>query len=196
MEIYIKAISDFSNAEYKEYYEMMDDTRKSAILRLRFDGDKKRSILGEALVRKAISKKCNMAERDILFCREDYGKPFCLNADIHFSISHSKEMVACAISQNRIGIDIEKMRKLETRIARISCTEKDLEYVFGFNGIPEEFDKDSLLRFFRLWTAKEAYFKFQGTGIVKLKDISYIDIEKLCKTQIDKEYMINVYEEK
>ncbi len=196
MEIYIKAISDFLNEEYKEYYEMMDDTRKSAILRLRFDGDKKRSILGEALVRKAISKKCNMAERDILFRREDYGKPFCLNADIHFSVSHSKEMVACAISQNRIGIDIEKMRKLETRIARISCTEKDLEYVFGFNGIPKEFDKDSLLRFFRLWTAKEAYFKFQGTGIVKLKDISYIDIEKLCKTQIDKEYMITVYEEK
>ncbi len=195
MEIYIKAISDFTNEEYKKYFEMMSDTRKSAILRLRFDGDKKRSILGEALARKAISKKCNIAEKDILFHREDYGKPFCANADIHFSISHSKEMVACAISEKKIGIDIERMRKLETRIARISCTEKDLQYVFGFNGIPKEFDDGSLLRFFRLWTAKEAYFKFQGTGIVKLKDISYIDIEKLCKTKIDNDYMITVYEE-
>ncbi len=195
MKIYIKSISDFSEEEYKEYFEMMSHERKNAVLRLRFDNDKKRSILGEVLARKGISKECNIKESEIFFGREDYGKPFCKNADIHFSISHSKEMAACAVSHNRIGLDIEKIRNMETRITRISCTESDLEYVFGFNGIPDEFDNESLIRFFCLWTAKEAYFKFQGTGIVRLKDVSYKNIAPFCKTETQGEYMITVYEE-
>ncbi len=194
MEIYIKSISDFTIEEYKKYFEIMSDERKAAILRLRFDGDKKRSILGEALARQGISAKCGILQEEILFGREDYGKPFCKNANVHFNISHSKEMVACAVSENKIGVDIEKMRNLETRITRISCTEDDLLFVFGFNGIPDEFDTESLMRFFRLWTAKEAYFKYCGTGIVKLKDVSYKDIEPFCKTETQGEYMITVYE--
>lgn len=196
MEIYIKAIYDFSEAEYEKYFEIMSEERKAAVLRLRFDGDRKRSVLGEALARQGISAKCGILEEDILFGREEYGKPFCKNADIHFSISHSKEAVVCAISDKKIGVDIEKIRNMETRITRISCTEQDLEYVFGTSVIPESFDDESLQRFFRLWTAKEAYFKYCGTGIVKLKDVSYKDIENFCQTHIHSEYIITIYEDK
>jgi len=195
MEIYIKAITDFSEEEYKKYFEMMSEERKKAVLRLRFEGDRYRSVIGESLARQGISKETGIEEADILFGREEYGKPFCKNADIHFSISHSKEAVVCAVSDRKIGADIEKMRNLETRIARISCTDSDLEFIFGSATIPESFNNESLFRFFRLWTAKEAYFKYCGTGIVKLKDISFKDIKDKCQMQVHGDYMITIYED-
>ncbi len=194
MEIYIKSIIDFSEKDFRKYFEMMDDKRKNAIKRLRFPKDKKRSIMGEALARQGISLKCGMDEQEIRFSREESGKPFCENANIHFNISHSKDMVVCAISDNKIGVDIEKIRSLETRITRIACTENDLLYVFGSTNIPKTFDSQSLMRFFYLWTAKEAYFKYCGTGIVCLKEVSYEDIKENCQTQFHGEYIITVYE--
>jgi phosphopantetheinyl transferase len=36
-----------------------------------------------------------------------------------------------------------------------------------------------LTRFFKIWTAKEAYFKQQGTGITDLKAVHYHDLAPL-----------------
>ena len=83
----------------------------------------------------------------------DTGKPFFLDKDIHFSISHSHELCAVAISDHLVGVDIEivKANYNPRMIERSLCDNEK-----------ETFDGD----FTRIWVRKEAVAKMTGKGIV------------------------------
>lgn len=192
MKLYIANTTFFSQSDYNKYYAMMSKTRASEIDRKKFDDSKRESVLGEMLARKGISELTGIDEEKIIFSRTENGKPYADNTDIFFSISHSKEYVVCAVDKDGIGVDIEQIRAVEPRITNISCTESDKEYIFGTKS-RDTFDADSLERFFVVWTAKEAYLKCKGTGIVDLKTVSYNDIAPYCKTFNEYGYVISVY---
>ena len=196
MKIYTALLSETSDAELENGFLMMDDVRKQAVLRYRGEKDRKRTIIGEILARKGIAEATGICEKDIVFGRYDSGKPYAKNVDIEFNISHSKDMVVCAVSESAIGIDVEFIRDMDMRITKIACTERDKEYIFGCKDADIEAvtpDESMILRFFKLWTAKEAYFKYHGSGIVGLKTVDYSDIEQKCKFYIDSGYIITVY---
>ena len=79
-------------------------------------------------------------------------------------------MAAAVISEKPVGIDIEKTRQIDLRILDRVCTEREADYV--------KCDKDSEIRFFEVWTAKEAYFKKQGTGITNFKSVEIFDLKR------------------
>ncbi|HWQ58162.1 MAG TPA: 4'-phosphopantetheinyl transferase superfamily protein [Clostridia bacterium] len=73
-----------------------------------------------------------------------------------FSVSHSGELWACAISRDRIGFDVECRKARDWRsIAErfFHPAERDLALAGGEGA------------FFLLWTAKESYVKYLGVGI-------------------------------
>ncbi len=76
---------------------------------------------------------------------------------ISFNISHTKNLVAIAISKGAIGVDIEKIEnsKLKT-INKICCKEEYLKFL-------KFYDKEKF--FFEMWTKKEAYCKRKGISI-------------------------------
>lgn len=189
MRIYTARISEFTEDEYNDAFESMSEERKTAVLRMKFENDRKRSVLGEKLAREGIADACGIPGKDIQFVRTENGKPYCLNANAQFSISHCKDLAVCAVSQYPIGVDVEFIRDIDMRITRFACTGKDMEYIFG-----TEDGEERKMRFFRIWTAKEAYFKYHGTGISHLKEISYTDIRDNCQTEIYDGYMITVYQ--
>lgn len=195
MKLYKAFLSDFSQEEYNKYYGMLDETRKEAVDRMRNEADKRLSVLGESLARRGISEHCKIGEAMIQLERTENGKPFTVGLDVCFSISHSKDVAVAAVSDKKIGVDIEKIRFCETRVARFACVESDIEYVFGSKSIPEAFDEVSLERFFHLWTAKEAYIKFNGKVMANIKDFSYESIKSNCRTIREGEYILTVYEE-
>ena len=162
------------------------------------DKDKKRTLAGEMLARQMISTYCNVAPEEISFEYGLYGKPNAKYLDVEFNISHSYEMVVCAISDNPVGIDAEKIRPIGTSILRRLCTDIDLEYIFGnnttTNNIPSDFDEQQLHRFYKVWTAKEAYFKCTGTGIKNLKSISMDELAKKIKMYQIEDYIITIIE--
>lgn len=86
------------------------------------------------------------------------GKPCFSEGNLHFSISHTKRHVFCALSDRPIGIDAEELnRAIDLRLA-----EKILS--------PSEYPRfercrdrrDALLRF---WVLKEASVKLSGDGL-------------------------------
>ena len=88
----------------------------------------------------------------------EQGKPYFLNSDLHFSISHTKNHAFCCISTRNIGMDAEECdREIDLRLAEkfLSSTEKQH---FDFST-----DKRECL--LRLWVLKEAYGKLLGKGI-------------------------------
>ena len=162
----IGRLSDYSEAEYEKAYENLSETRRRRIDRLKKDADRKRSLLGEILVKKLLIEEGIKAE----ILSEDNGKPYLSDSSFFVSISHSGEMAAAVISEKPVGIDIEKTRQIDLRILDRVCTEREADYV--------KCDKDSEIRFFEVWTAKEAYFKKQGTGITNFKSVEIFDLKR------------------
>lgn len=89
------------------------------------------------------------------------GKPYFKNRqNLHFNISHSKDMAAIVIDHMPVGIDIEKIRHADFRIAKRFFTENEYKWISDAHNT-EEREK----RFFTIWTGKEAYTKMLGTGL-------------------------------
>ena len=100
-------------------------------------------LCGVGLIREMLAQKLDNSPGDIVITRADSGKP--LTEGAFFSISHSGDMVLCAVSERPVGVDVERLRPVPARLADRFGTQE-----------PEEF--------FRLWTRMEARVKcFGGT---------------------------------
>lgn len=169
MKWYKYDIRDLSSAEYDKWYSVMSEDKKRRVDRFRCVDDKKRTVAGEMLARKSIAEWCGVPEENIVFDTREYGKPFAVGLDVEFNISHSGNMVVCAVDDRPVGIDIEQIRPIDLGIAKRLFTEDELLYLFGH--VPDEEDfactsnHEMLMRFFEIWTAKEAYGKCSGTGV-------------------------------
>ena len=87
------------------------------------------------------------------------GKPYITNyTGIHFNISHCKEAVAIGISNSEIGIDIEGRRQFSDTLIERAFSEEE-------KAIIKDSD-DQQKEFACIWTRKEAWFKYTGTGIL------------------------------
>ena len=103
-----------------------------------------------------------------LYCCPEFsygpnGKPFLKEyPSIHFNISHCRRGIACAVSDNPIGIDIEVIQYDEDLVPVVfNSEERDI--------IESSAEPD--VKFTELWTRKESYLKLKGEGISdNLKD--------------------------
>lgn len=147
-------VSAIGDEPLSEHFGNMSESRKAETDALPSELKKKQKIAADMLCRQMISEKCGTPENEIVFSKNSFGKPVAENADVFFSISHSGDFVACAVSDREIGIDIEKIRGIQFRAAEKFSTASELEYI-----------GNDLTRFFRVWTLKEAFFKCKGTGL-------------------------------
>ena len=88
------------------------------------------------------------------------GKPYFPGSSIHFSITHTKTTVFCAIADREIGIDAEDLnRKVSPTLAeKILSPAESAQYA----AVPAEEQNEALLRF---WVLKEAEAKCSGLGL-------------------------------
>ena len=94
----------------------------------------------------------DFTDEDII--RGEKGKPYFRSIPLHFGISHCDGCAVCAISDTPIGADCETIRKFKQRTAEKSFTSSELALISG---------SDEMLS--RLWSLKESYVKFTGTGL-------------------------------
>ena len=160
-------INDFSESDYNKCISLMEKERKDYINSCTNEKGKRLSVFGEWIAKKLIAEKCGCDIKDIHIYRDSKGKPFTHINNTFFSISHSGDFVCVAIDSVPIGVDIEVIRDINPAVIKKVCSDSDL--IFLESG-------DETLNFFKIWTAKEAYFKMVGTGIRGLKEISYTDL--------------------
>lgn len=86
------------------------------------------------------------------------GKP--MTNGCYFNISHSHGLVACAVAEVPVGIDVEKIRPVPPRLLRI-LSPAERESV--------RCDAD----FFRLWTLKEALIKCRGGVLGQIRHVHF-----------------------
>ncbi len=90
--------------------------------------------------------------------RREGGKPyFPDHPDCHFSLSHTADLCACALSDTPVGIDIELVRPRKEGLPA---------YVFGEGELVWFREGGSRWEdFYTLWTLKEARVKCTGEGL-------------------------------
>ena len=91
---------------------------------------------------------------------KDNGKPYLKPSIAEFSVSHTKSVVGIALSQRRVGIDVEQIgpRPLLLKSQFVHCEEFDPMSV-GFAELMATF----------MWSAKESVYKLLGIPGVELK---------------------------
>lgn len=90
-------------------------------------------------------------------CFGEHGKPYLKGHPVRFNLSHSGDLLAVAVSDQEVGLDVQKR------------TEKGYPFLRARLKAEEQTED-----FFRLWTAKEAYVKLRGNTLAHtLSSIEY-----------------------
>lgn len=177
-------ISKMSDEDFLKAYIKSDETRKLKADKLKNKPDKKLSIAAGELVRKAIAKEFDIDSESIRFRIDSKGKPYTESAPVHFSISHSKNIAVCAISDKPVGIDIEYIRDVNLNVAKRQFAPDEIRYVFEKWELTKQ-------RFFEIWTRKEAYVKLIGKGVSYFPKFSVMGNRRI-ETHIKNRYIVSI----
>lgn len=130
--------------------------------------------------------------------KNEYGKPHVKEyTDIHFSLSHSGEMIVYAKSDKPVGIDVEKICDIDIMEFESYLTESDKRFIESSS------PKDKLKLFYYVWTIREAFAKEVEIGLsVFDNDDVYIDYENeriiylgrelMCRTFLADDHVISL----
>ncbi|MBQ3005068.1 MAG: 4'-phosphopantetheinyl transferase superfamily protein [Clostridia bacterium] len=175
MKLYSFDIRNFTDELFLSAYNTLPDDKKMSVDRCKVDKVKKLRTAGDMLLKKAMTEK-GVADFEIY--KNSKGKPYIKNSPYYFNVSHSEDIAICGISESEIGVDIEKVRKVNLKTATRFATEKELFYIFGKSPCDDDYYSDTTEiyeRFFEIWTLKEAYFKKLGLGIsTDLKSVEFL----------------------
>ncbi len=95
------------------------------------------------------------------------GKPYLPAGQLHFNLSHSRDVALVAISREApVGIDLEHPREFGApdRLARRICSEREYASLQRLGG-PAGASPDARRQLLRLWVRKEAVLKGTGEGL-------------------------------
>jgi len=127
-----------------------------------FEGDRKRYVICRALLRRILGAFLQRDPARISMKYNRYGKPELSGKPVEFSLSHSDDRAAVAVtSQRRIGIDIERIEPLRPvlELAERFFSPSEAEQISALHG---EAQRNA---FYNCWTRKEAFTKALGQGL-------------------------------
>jgi 4'-phosphopantetheinyl transferase len=112
---------------------------------------------------KALSLHLKVHPSEISILKGPNGKPRIERpkAPFHYNVSHSSDYTLFAISQNEVGIDLERLRENldQRKISRRLFSDTLVNWLESFE------TERSLKLFFKAWTFYEAFLKAQGLTI-------------------------------
>ena len=140
------------------FYMYIDERRAGDDPRVR---TKHISEMGGRLLEYAVSRLYRIGVPELSRDKGEHGKPcFRIHPEVRFNISHSGDLVICAVSDFEIGIDIQEKSRMNTdRIAKkVMSSAEHKKYL-------ESSERQDF--FYRVWVMKESYVKWTGDGITR-----------------------------
>ena len=143
---------------------LTSEEKQKKINKFRFDVDKSLSLYPDILVRFLACKELNISNDALQFGINKYGKPYLTNyPDFYYNISHTRNAIIVGISNKEIGVDVERIKAFDSKIAERFFSVNEINYIRSISSNQD-------VRFYEIWTKKEAYTKWIGKGLsVSLK---------------------------
>lgn len=159
VEVFFSRVSEVNDLQFiDKSYNMVSENCKSKAKCFRFEADRLRTIIGELLARYGICNCFGIDASKHSFNVSEYGKPYIDGIPYYFNISHSDDYIICGVSDINIGVDIEKMQDIDFGFA---CDVFSDDEIRRFSSESVENKKEL---FFSIWTLKESYVKWLGSG--------------------------------
>lgn len=140
-----------------------------------FEKDKRLNY-GSSIIKEKFLTHLGYNTEDFTLKKNLNGKPFYESNKsyqiINFNISHDENKVVLFYNNNQdVGIDIMNIKDRNFSFDKIisSFTSEESQLIKN--------SKDYKTQFYKIWTLKESYFKYLGTGILNLKDIDYTTLK-------------------
>lgn len=165
MELYCLPIVNSSWTSTEEHLlQFVSVNREQNILNYHYSIDKKLSLYAALLARMELSRLTHIPNNLLSFIIKPFHKPLLRsNVNCHFNFSHTRNMILCAVAtEGPIGVDVENTD------SKIKIEDMDIVFhPIEWNYIQQASYNLRPLRFYKIWTQKEAYLKFLGTGFSK-----------------------------
>ncbi len=160
-QLYVTSIDeDITDSIFNQLLLEISEDRKKQIEKYVFREDALRSLVAELLVRHILRKDYGVANRQIEFEYNQYGKPYVRGIkSFYFNLSHSGKWVVCATDCQSVGVDVEQIKPIDIQIAHRFFS--DLES----KDLDKQAEKDKLDYFYDIWVLKESYIKMAGKGL-------------------------------
>ncbi|WP_162907220.1 4'-phosphopantetheinyl transferase family protein [Allorhizocola rhizosphaerae] len=150
-----------------ELESVLDDDERARADALRWPADKRRYIVAHGAVRCILAARLGVHANDIRWRRGPRGKPEIMGGGPHVNLSHSGELAALAICEDRpVGIDVQEISPgfRPDRMAERYFHADEAAHVAG-----------SVERFVRLWVRKEACVKAAGRTLWPALSLPVLD---------------------
>lgn len=160
-----KVNSEYIEANFDSLIEGLYAARKEKVKKLQNKKAAYESITAGYLFQELCERKLGITAEQIKIIAREHGKPQLDGyGDFKFNISHTDGMVVLAYGKSECGIDVERIREHDLKVARRCFCESEYDYIVnGLYGAGKR--EDEYARFFHMWTMKEAYLKYMGSGI-------------------------------
>ena len=138
--------------------QQISEQRREQALRFKFERGRRECVLAYLLLKRGLRELYGITENPLFeYC--EHGKPSIVgHPEIHFSLSHCREAVACVVSDRPVGIDVESVvRRYKEGLVAYTMNEQERQLIAA---APQPD-----VAFTRLWTMKEARLKLTGEGI-------------------------------
>ncbi len=140
------------------------------ISQYKFESDKIKSLCGWLLI--------GMATKHAEITRDSHNRPILKGLDVN--ISHDGDVVICCCSVNRVGIDVMDNRQVYSDHFN-KTRQEEIDFIKSLSVVllPKEinFIQQDINKLYHIWTAKEAYLKYTGKGLIENVLVEYNEMK-------------------
>jgi len=158
-----ESLNDF---DLNQAWQHLSPQRQAYLSKFRRETDRRAGAAAYLLLRQGLEKEYDLSEAPV-FSLGPHGKPYIEKPQdsqaplhpvpIHFNLSHCTEAAACAIHTSPVGIDVETISAYDPQLLPATMNAAEQDAILGA--------ENPALAYICLWTLKEAYLKFIGSGI-------------------------------
>ncbi|AYL40369.1 4-phosphopantetheinyl transferase (plasmid) [Streptomyces fungicidicus] len=176
LELYLAHVGAQDERALRDARELLDAEERARARAFRHDRDRAAYVVAHAALRDVLSVLLGVRAEALPLSREPcagcggpHGRPVLRTPGVHFSLSHSGDLVLVALAPAPVGVDVEGLATNRAVLGAQSAlhpAEADELALLPAHGRPAAFT--------RAWVRKEAYLKGLGTGLVRDPALDYV----------------------
>ena len=174
---------DYSEALIARWHQVLCNDERERCARFKFQKDRDRFVVCRSRMRRILAWYQQSHPRKLRFDVGARGKPSLampLREQFRFNLSHTNDVACLAVAHGgrEIGVDVEAIRSIDRDFMVRTLNPRELASLDENCG-----GADASRGFLTIWTAKEAYLKATGEGLLRpLKSFDAIPDYQICDT--------------
>jgi 4'-phosphopantetheinyl transferase len=175
---------DVSSSVESKLFDYLSEDEKTRAKRFYRASDQMHFTVARAMLRICLGQYLSLKPAEIVFSYTQYGKPYVVDSDLKFNISHAYGQALLAFGWDMaLGIDLEMMQRTVEweSLSKRFFSQHEAQAIRAFAN-----ETQQKQAFFRCWTRKEAYVKARGDGLSRSLEKFEVSVTEKASLIIDR----------